>query len=126
MSDYLFKFPKFCVVGLVALIIDYSLTYLCKEYLKINKYISNSIGFITSAFVNYNLNRIWTFDCSENKASMFVVFLIIATIGLAINNCIIYLLCNKKKMNFYISKGIAIIITAIWNFTGNSLITFNN
>ena len=43
----LIKFIKFLIVGVSGLIIDFGLTYLCKEKIKLNKYLSNSIGFFS-------------------------------------------------------------------------------
>ncbi|EJF10423.1 GtrA family protein [Pontibacter sp. BAB1700] len=41
-----------------------------------------------------------------------------------INNLIVYLLTEKVKLNFYISKFIAIVVVFIWNFLLNYLYTF--
>lgn len=62
MNDVLLKFIKFCAVGGSGIIIDFGLTYMCKEMIKINRYLANAIGFITAATSNYVLNRIWTFE----------------------------------------------------------------
>jgi putative flippase GtrA len=51
------KLLKFGIVGCSGMIIDFGMTYLCKEILKINKFISNGIGFILAATSNYFLNR---------------------------------------------------------------------
>lgn len=119
------KFIKFGVVGCSGMIIDFGTTYLCKEILKINKFISNCIGFILAATSNYFLNRSWTFG-SENEqiATQYAQFMIVSTIGLGINSLALYLLNEKAKLNFYFSKLIAIAITTIWNFFGNLLFTF--
>ena len=62
---FILKFIKFGVVGFSGVFVDFGITYLCKEKIKINKYVSNAIGFICAATSNYILNRIWTFE-SEN------------------------------------------------------------
>lgn len=118
------KLLKFGVVGFSGLLIDFLVTYILKEYLKINRYISNSVGFVIAASSNYLLNRIWTFE-SENPEILFeyTSFLIISIIGLLINNFFIYLF--EKRFNFYISKLFAIGVTTFWNFFANYLITFN-
>jgi putative flippase GtrA len=64
---FIYKFIKFGAVGCSGMIIDFGITYLCKEIFKLNKYISNGIGFILAATSNYFLNRIWTFEsCKED------------------------------------------------------------
>lgn len=122
--EMIYKFIKFGVVGFTGLIIDFSITYVLKELLKINRYISNSIGFLVAASSNYFLNRVWTFN-SDNPEIFFeyTSFLIISVVGLLINNFFLYLF--EKRFNFYLSKLFAIAVTTIWNFFANYLITFN-
>ena len=122
---FLFKFLKFCAVGFSGLIIDYSITFLLKEKLKVQKYIANACGFITAASSNYVLNRIWTFH-SYNPEILFEYssFFIISLIGLSINTFILWLVIKKYKINFYLAKFIAILVTTLWNFFANYLYTF--
>ncbi len=119
------KFIKFGVVGCSGMIIDFGTTYLCKEKLRLNKYLSNCIGFILAATSNYFLNRIWTFEShKEEIAVQYMQFMFVSTIGLGINSLVLYLLADKLKWNFYFSKLIAIATTTIWNFFANMLFTF--
>ncbi len=120
----LIKFLKFGIVGFTGLIIDFSITYLLKEKVKIHRYISSSAGFTLAASSNYILNRIWTFESTNSKILLeYSSFLIISVIGLAINNLFLYLF--EKKFRFYLAKLFAIGITMIWNFTANYIFTFN-
>lgn len=119
------KFLKFCFVGLSGMVIDFGITWLLKEKIRINKYIANSTGFILAATSNYIWNRFWTFQ-SENDhiASEYFSFVMISMVGLAINNLLIYFFTDKVKLNFYLSKLIVIIVVTLWNFILNFLITF--
>jgi putative flippase GtrA len=119
------KFIKFCVVGFSGMVIDFGTTWVLKEKAKVNKYIANSTGFVLAATSNYIWNRFWTFQ-SENShvVTEYFSFIIISLIGLAINNFLIYLLSDKMKFNFYLSKLVAIGVVTIWNFVLNYLITF--
>ena len=70
MSEYLsvaflWKFIKFCIVGATGVFVDFGITYVCKEYIKIPKYISNAIGFTFATTTNYYFNRIWTFGSND-------------------------------------------------------------
>jgi putative flippase GtrA len=122
---FIWKFLKFCIVGFSGMIIDFGTTWLLKEKLKINKYIANSTGFILAASSNYLLNRFWTFhSINPRVATEYASFIIISLIGLAINNLIIYLLNEKIKINFYLSKLFAIGVVTVWNFFMNYMITF--
>lgn len=119
------KFLKFGIVGCSGMLIDFGTTYLCKEKLRLNKYLSNGIGFIIAATSNYFLNRIWTFENhKEEIAFQYMQFMMVSTIGLGINSLVLYLLTDKLKWNFYFSKLVAIAITTIWNFFANMFFTF--
>ncbi len=122
---FLWKFLKFAIVGFSGLIVDFGITYVCKELFKIQKYISNSIGFTAAATSNYVLNRIWTFQSKDPEIMIeYSEFLIISLIGLGINNFILWLIITKFKLNFYLSKLFAIGVVTIWNFLANYFITF--
>ena len=119
------KFIKFGVVGFSGRGIDFGTTYLCKEKLRLNKYLSNCVGFILAATSNYFLNRIWTFEShKEEIAVQYLQFMVVSTVGLGINSLVLYLLTDKLKWNFYFSKLIAIGITTVWNFFANMAFTF--
>ena len=121
----IYKFIKFGIVGCSGMIIDFGTTYLCKEILKINKFISSGIGFIFAATSNYFLNRAWTFESADERiGSQYLHFMIVSIIGLGINSLTLYFLNEKLKWNFYFSKLLAIGITTIWNFFANLLFTF--
>ena len=122
---FLLKFLKFGIVGFTGLFVDFGTTYVCKEWLKIQKYIANSIGFIVAASSNYILNRVWTFKSQDpNIALEYTEFFIISLIGLAINNFILWVILTKFKINFYLAKLFAIAVVTVWNFLANYFITF--
>lgn len=122
---FLMKFLKFGIVGFTGLFVDYGFTYLCKEIFKIQKFVSNSIGFTLAASSNYILNRIWTFKSTNPDIAVeYSEFLIISLIGLALNNFILWLLLKRFNWNFYFCKLIAIGFVTIWNFLANALFTF--
>ena len=119
------KFFKFVIVGLSGLIIDFGLTFFCKEKFSVNKYLSNSIGFLFAASSNYFLNRVWTFGSRNLEIIVeFSSFFFVSIIGLLINNSILWLIHNKVGINFYLAKFGAILVTTFWNFFANYYFTF--
>ena len=119
------QFIKFCVVGGTGVVVDFGITFLFKEKLKLNKYIANSLGFMAAASTNYLLNRWWTFRSHDPEvAQQYVQFVGISAIGLILNNSIIYLLNDKALLNFYLAKLIAIGVVTLWNFFMNYYFTF--
>lgn len=123
--DLLLKFLKFGVVGFVGMLVDFAITYLLKEWLRVPKYIANACGFIIAATTNYILNRYWTFHSHNPDIALeFSRFFIVSLLGLAINTVVIWLIVRKFKSNFYFAKLIAIGVVTIWNFFANLAFTF--
>ena len=121
----LYKFLKFCVVGVTGTIIDFGLTWICKEKLKIPKFVANAIGFVVAATSNYILNRVWTWGSTNEQVGVeYVKFFGVSLIGLGLNTLILYLLHEKMKLNFWFSKVVATGVVMVWNFLANHYFTF--
>jgi putative flippase GtrA len=121
----IFKLFKFGAVGLTGMVIDFGVTWLCKEKLRWNKFMANSIGFTLAVINNYLLNRIWTFESSNAQwQAEFGKFLLVSLAGLGLNNLLVYILHSRFKAGFYISKGAATVCVVAWNFFTNYFFTF--
>ena len=117
---------KFGLVGISGMLLDFGITWLLKEKCQTNKFAANSAGFMMAVINNYLLNRYWTF--AQQGAiipQQFLTFLLVSVAGLALNNILLFLLTNKKRLNFYLAKVLVTGIVFIWNYTINSLYTFH-
>jgi len=122
---FLLKFVKFSLVGFSGVFVDFGTTFICKEILKIQKYVANTCGFTLAATTNYFMNRIWTFHSTNPNIMLeFTRFFFIALIGLCINLLIIWAMTGKFKVNFYVSKLFATLVVTLWNFLINAYYTF--
>jgi putative flippase GtrA len=118
------RFIRFGLVGLSGMLIDFACTWVLKEKIKINRYIASSLGFCLAVLNNYMLNRLWTFNSSLPKNKEFIYFVLVSLLGLGLNNLCIYVFTTRLKINFYISKALAIAIVFCWNFFVNAYFTF--
>lgn len=127
MESFVFKFLKFGIVGFSGVVVDFSVTWLCKEKARLNKFLANSLGFATAASTNYLLNRLWTFQ-SHNQQVLgeYIGFIMVSVVGLAINNTFLWYLHEKRCLNFYLAKLFAIGITTVWNFLVNYFFVFTS
>ena len=120
------EFVKFGVVGISGVGIDFFVTWLCKEKIGINKYVSSALGFSLAVISNFLLNRYWTFEAtSQDLTEQFLRFAIIAALGLAINTFLLIIFVRYIKINFYITKLLVIGLVFFWNFYMNYLFTFH-
>lgn len=125
ISELAFKAFKFGIVGLTGLLLDFTFTWILKERLHANKYLSNSIGFAIAAINNYIWNRLWTFKSHHEWGPELLRFLLFSIIGLGLNNLFLFVFHKKLVINFYMAKGMAIICVFAWNFVMNLLFNFN-
>jgi len=119
---------KFGITGMSGLIIDFSITWLLKDELHINKFIANAAGFTTAVISNYIINRLWTFSERERVkvGRQFASFLMVSLVGLLLNSAIVYVLNEHFHLNFYVSKAIAILLVFFWNFSANYFFVFKS
>ena len=100
------RFIKFGLVGCTGIIIDFSITWACKEKLKWNKYLASSLGFSLAVVNNYLLNKYFTFqDRNTQLATQFLKFFVISIIGLALSNLFLYLVQKNAKTKFLSEQG---------------------
>ena len=120
-------FIKFCMIGFLGFLTDLTVTFTLKNKVKVNKYVANSIGFMSGCVINYSLNKLWTFnDDNADIINQFARYVTISVGGLLISNLLIYLLTTKMKANFFVAKLSSVVIVSIWNFVMNYCFTFGS
>ena len=125
MAFIFWKIIRFGITGASGMALDFGTTWLCRQKFGWNKYIASSTGFIVAATNNYIINRLWTFHSTNpNWQVEFGKFLLFSLVGLGLNNLFVFLLHERLKMNFYLSKLIATVLVFVWNFTSNYYFNF--
>lgn len=118
---------KFSFAGFIGVITNFIITALLKEYLKIDKFFSNSIGLFFALSLNFFLNKILTFDINyQNNIIPIISFISISLASIYFNHKIVYIFSQRLNINFYLSKSFAVMILFFWNYILHSKITFNN
>lgn len=108
---------KFCVVGGGAFLIDSSLLYILTEYFHVYVLISSVISFIVSLIFNYLLSVFWVFDVTKKQTIKDVLlFAFLSTIGLGINQIVMYLGVEIFHIYYMLCKIISTFIVMVYNF----------
>lgn len=119
------QFLKYCIGGGIAFIIDIGLLYVFTEFFGLWYILSATLSFCVAAIFNYLFQKFVTFKSESKKYfKQFVMFVLIALIGLGINNSILYLLVESFGVWYILAKALAAIIVLIWNFIANKKVTF--
>jgi len=109
---------RFGIVGGIAFLIDYSILFICTEYLGIYYLISSFISFTVSTVFNYIASVRWVFDVDQKKSQRrnFVLFIVFSVIGLGINQCIMWFGVEKLDLYYMLVKIGATAIVMVFNF----------
>lgn len=127
---------KFCAVGFINVVLDFSILNLLSLSTGIHKGIIVAMfSVISFAIVNINsyyLNKKWTFR-ENNGNAKYKSFLKISIVGVLINAVLIYMLTTHIKQNTFsdiqwlnISKLFVTFIVAVFNYVGYKKFVFNN
>ena len=116
---------KFGLVGMVGLLVDFSVTWIMKEALYVNAYLANASGFVLAASGNFYLNKKWTFNDSDTRIfKQYFTFFLIALFGLLLHSTLLYVLYGHWGISFYWGKLMPVAVVFFWNFFANSFFTF--
>ena len=118
---------KFSFAGLIGVVTNFIVTALLKEFIKLDKFFSNSIGLLFALSLNFFLNKTLTFNINyQNNVLPIISFISISLTSMYFNHKIVFLCTQRLKINFYLSKSFAVITLFVWNYILHSGITFNN
>lgn len=109
---------RFGIIGGLAFVIDYSILYICTEFLGIHYLISTFIAFSISTIFNYIASVKWVFDVDQSKSATknFITFVVFSIIGLILNEIIMWFGVEHLHMYFMIVKIGATAIVMVFNF----------
>ena len=118
MKNLIKQLFRFGIVGGIAFLIDYSVLFICTEYLGIYYLISSFISFTVSTVFNYIASVRWVFDVDQKKSQgrNFVLFIVFSVIGLGINQCIMWFGVEKLDLYYMLVKIGAKAIVMVFNF----------
>ena len=118
IEELLIQIFKFGIVGVVATLVDFVFLYLFRDLCKFPLVVANTLSFSISVIYNYfaSLTFVFNVDKSKSKSRNFVIFIICSLIGLGLNDLIVYVITDKLRIYYMISKVIATIFVMVFNF----------
>jgi putative flippase GtrA len=117
-NDTSIQFFRYIFVGVAATVIDFGFLYLLTEYGKIFYLVSAVISFVAGMIANNLLSLNWVFSgrSSGKKWLDFVVFSLIAVIGLGLNVFLMWVFTEHFGFYYLLSKVFATALVFLWNF----------
>ena len=108
---------RFCLVGGVSFLIDYSLLFALTEWAGLYYLYSSAISFSVTVVLNYWLCVIYVFKgAGKQTARQAVIFFATGALGLALNQFCMWFFVAIVSLHYMIAKIFATAIVTIWNY----------
>lgn len=123
------QFTRFSVVGGIVTVVDFS-TYVAltrgTAFFGRHLLTSAAIAFSVALTSSFILNTFWTFRAGRDRwLSRAPSFFAVGLIGIAINMAVLSLLISGGVYDL-LAKVFAILVSLVWNFTGQRRLTFRS
>lgn len=110
------QFSRYVLVGFLSFATETSMLYWLTDHVKLWYIYSNSIAYIVVFWLNFLLNRFWSFKSKENMQTQLVLFLGLFVINLIASNGMLYILTSVFNVYYLVSKIFAVALVVSWNF----------
>ena len=118
------QFFIFAGVGAIGTAGHYATLVLLVQVIHTDPVFASTIGFIIGALINYLLNYRVTFNSNKRHRETLIKFLIVASLGAAINAAIMSAGINMFDIHYLAIQVVATCIVLALNFTANKYWTF--
>ena len=118
------QFLLFAGLGVIGTLGHYTILIVLVQFWTVDPVFASSFGFVVGAVINYILNYQFTFQSDKRHTEALTKFLIVATIGAAINGTIMYIGVENTNINYMLVQIFATCVVLLWNFVLNKLWTF--
>ena len=115
---------RFLLVGGLCTLLQYLVLVAGVELLSVDAVLASATGFLTSASVNYFLNRRYTWPSNLAHGVAIRRFTAVVAIGLALNVLGMRLLHGYLRWHYVLSQVLTTVLTLSWNFAGHRRWTF--
>jgi len=121
----LLRFAKFCLVGLIGILVNMFLLWLLTEFVGLFYLISAAISIEFSIISNFVLNDFFTFPDrrlpgTKSFFSRLLKFNLVCVAGLGVNMGVLWLLTDALGIYYLISELGGIVAATLWNYLFNT------
>ena len=124
--DVIKQFLRFCLIGLETTILYYLVFIVCFNFISINYLVSAAIAFISSVFLGFFFNKLYTFHSKRKTTITFPEYLAIYSISLLLHLSAMRFLVETMGVMPIISNLFVLPFTTMINFFGSKIVVFKN
>ena len=118
------QFIRFAGIGGISTALQYLILVLLVTLLDIHPVTASTTGYILSALLNYQLNRVYTFRSDAAHLHALPRFFAIALVGLLLNAAVLGFMVSVIQIHYIAGQIVATAVTLVWNFIANRTWTF--
>jgi putative flippase GtrA len=118
------QFSTFTLVGVFGTIAHYAVMAALVEGFGVHPVPATAAGFLSSAILSYALNYRITFASSMDHRRALPMFLLVGSVGLALNAMLVGLLTGPAHLHWLLAQAMATATVLCWNFAANRRWTF--
>lgn len=118
------QFLLFSAAGIFAAIGHYGTLIALSELAGAEPVPASLAGFIVGGIVSYLLNYRFTFRSTKQHREALSKFLVVATMGFALNGFVMWGLTGKANLHYLPAQLVATGLVLIWTFSCNRIWTF--
>lgn len=117
---------KYAIVGVANTLIDWIVYFVLNEFLLIEPWIANIIGYAVGTCVSFVGNKFFTFKAKNTKTGIeFIKFIVVNVLSLALSTGVIALTTSVLKINKYIAKILSTCVSMSINYVGSRFFVFD-
>ena len=117
---------KYVIAGGTAFLVDFTILYLCSEYLGLHYLLGNLFGYGGGLLTSYLLNIRWVFSYRKFGAGTeFALFNVIVLLGLGLSELLMYLFVEQGGTHYLYAKVGASAVVFTFNYITKKLFLFS-
>jgi putative flippase GtrA len=126
LKKNLSRYLKYCIVGGIGAITDFSIFTVLIKFFLINYLLANILSITVALIIVYLLQKNWTFQYSTSKNTKTIQrYLVSVAITYLLNNGVLIVLVETFGYNVIISKVIQVILSTVWGYCLTNYFVFN-
>lgn len=115
--ERMLEIVRFCFVGGVSFLMDYSILFALTEFAGVYYLYSSAVSFSITVVFNYWLCVIYVFKgAGKQSARQAMIFFGTGVIGLGLNQFCMWFFVDVVGLHYMIAKIFATAIVTIWNY----------
>jgi len=125
-DEMIHQFIKFCIMGSIGFIFNYSIFVVLYRFLNVYYIIASATGFILAIFLAFYLNNRFTFNAPKdtNQRIRFIKYFSVNCFSLLLGLATLSFFVEILYINVYLANFLSLGVTTVSNFTGSKFFAF--